>query len=254
MTTPDAATLKSVFAASRRLSEWSVGAVFIGLIGEILVILSFTKDKPRSEIWLSCLCTLVIAAGVCGEYIFGRTAADAANQLQEISAKDVLALQRSANDSKALQQRVETELAKQQIRAVEAERSLLQLQESLKHRHLTDSQYTELVRVLKAGPKGGVLLTCPVDNAEACDFLREIGMALTEAGWVNQRDMPRVFETAVPGIEVSSRTEHPTPALLVLVNAFRAIGVVINNRSRMPKLDAQLDARILVGTNPHWSR
>ena len=72
--TPDAEALKAVFATNRTWSEWATVAVFIGLLGDILVIFLFSKDKPKSETWLAFLCTFIIAAGVYGESLASQLA------------------------------------------------------------------------------------------------------------------------------------------------------------------------------------
>ncbi len=81
--------LKIVFATNRNWSEWATIGVFIGLLGDILVIFLFRKDKPKSETWLAFACTLIIAGGVYGEYIFGGRASKAADELQQLSDQKV---------------------------------------------------------------------------------------------------------------------------------------------------------------------
>ena len=72
--TPDLETLKLIFETNRNWAEWAAIAVVVGLLGDILVIFLFSKDKPRSETWLAFACTLIIAVGVYGEYSFGSKA------------------------------------------------------------------------------------------------------------------------------------------------------------------------------------
>jgi hypothetical protein len=85
----DAESLKFVFATNRSWSEWATIIVFIGLLGDILVIFLFSKDKPKSETWLAFACTLFIALGVFGEYRYGGKASEAADKLQQISDEKV---------------------------------------------------------------------------------------------------------------------------------------------------------------------
>src|SRR6266540_940120 len=82
--------LKDVFVTNRDRAEVATIVVFIGLIGDIIVIFLFSKDKPRSETWLAFVCTLAIAVGVYGEYKFGGNAARAADQLQRLSDEKIV--------------------------------------------------------------------------------------------------------------------------------------------------------------------
>jgi hypothetical protein len=52
---------------------------------------------------------------------------------------------KAAADAKTAQQRVETDLAKQQERAAKAEKDLVELKERIKHRRLTDKQSADFV-------------------------------------------------------------------------------------------------------------
>src|ERR1700730_3144 len=110
--TPDAETLKSVFATDRNWAEWATVAVFVGLLGDIVVIFLFSKDKPRSETWLAFICTLIIAVGVYGEYSFGSKAAQAADQLQHLFERDIALVKRDAAEANARAAEAKLELAK----------------------------------------------------------------------------------------------------------------------------------------------
>jgi hypothetical protein len=98
----EAETLKLVFTTNRHLAEWATIAVFVGLLGDILVIFLFSKDKPKAETWLAFLCTLVIAAGVYGEYSFGGKASSAADRLQQISDEAVSSANSAAESAKTI--------------------------------------------------------------------------------------------------------------------------------------------------------
>jgi hypothetical protein len=97
--TPDAETLKSVFATNRNFAGWATIAVFVGLLGDIAVIFLFRTDKSRSETWLAFICTLIIAVGVYGEYNFGSKAAQAADQLQQLFERDIAFAKRDAAEA-----------------------------------------------------------------------------------------------------------------------------------------------------------
>ena len=77
-----------------------------------------------------------------------------------------------------------TELGKQQERAALAERSLLQLKESLKDRELSDAQFDALVESLKpfAGQEFDVIAFW--DNAESVSIGNRVVSALRKSGWI----------------------------------------------------------------------
>ena len=63
--------------------------------------------------------------------------------------RDLAGLQKAASDAKASQQRVETDLAKQQEKAARAEQTLLELKQRIKDRRLSSVQYAQLLALLK---------------------------------------------------------------------------------------------------------
>jgi hypothetical protein len=82
--------LKVAFATNTNWVEWAAFAVFVGLLGDIAVILIFDffdKDKSWWEIILGGVASAIIAAGVWGEPHFGHRATDASGQLQAILEK-----------------------------------------------------------------------------------------------------------------------------------------------------------------------
>lgn len=114
--------LKALIANNQSLSDWSVIAVFIGLLGEIIIIFAFSKDKPRSETVLSFICGSVIAIGVFGEYRFGSKAAQGNAQLQGISDRKVADLNTEAWNAQEMAESERLERIK--LEAIVAPRSL----------------------------------------------------------------------------------------------------------------------------------
>lgn len=82
---PEVDALKALAANSQSWADWSTIVVVLGLVGEVIIAFSYTKDKPRSEIILSISCGIIIALGVFGEYRYGSRAAWANTQLRVIS-------------------------------------------------------------------------------------------------------------------------------------------------------------------------
>ena len=99
MSPTEVASLKDAFSTNTNLSEWCTLLVFVGLLGDILVILVFDlfdKDMSWTEIILAGVAALVITVGVYGEYRYGGRATEAANSLQTNSEREVASLNRQA--------------------------------------------------------------------------------------------------------------------------------------------------------------
>ncbi len=92
-------------------------------------------------------------------------------------------LQTEAANAKAAQQQVEIELAKQQRRAATAERSLLQLRESLKARAISEQQREELTKLLRDGPKGPVEIFWIASDSDSYPLALQIEEILKASGW-----------------------------------------------------------------------
>jgi hypothetical protein len=91
-------------------------------------------------------------------------------------------------EAKAIQQRVETNLAEQQERAAKAERALLELKERTKPRALSDAELNHLRQKLAAiTDKGRIEIVTPThrfpitDDAEL--FASQLGSMLKKFGW-----------------------------------------------------------------------
>jgi hypothetical protein len=97
--------------------------------------------------------------------------------------KNVAGLQKAASDAKAAQQRVETDLAKQQERAAKAENDLAQLKVAVQPRRLSPLQQQTLISLLSSGPKGEVALTCVMGDGEGYAFAIDVDHVLKAAGW-----------------------------------------------------------------------
>jgi hypothetical protein len=77
------------------------------------------------------------------------------------------------------------DVATQQIRAAEAERRLLELQERVKPRRLTDDQRTAFVNVLRGLPYGVVKVGHTAGGAdEALHLAQQVLPLFKQAGWV----------------------------------------------------------------------
>ena len=90
METSEAAALRATLDWAEGWSEWSVIAVFLGLVVEYTILLWLKrKEFTWLEISLTILAGIAIAGGVGGEYVFGSKVADAARKLQNISDREL---------------------------------------------------------------------------------------------------------------------------------------------------------------------
>jgi hypothetical protein len=166
--TPDAEALKLVFATNRNWSEWATIAVFVGLLGDILVIFLFSKDKPRSETWLAFICTLIIAVGVYGEYSFGSKAAQAANQLQQLSDQKV-------SDSNLKAEAAQAEVARLNLETAK-------LRDLLRWRELTKEQRDLIHKRISSFPGVSVQLEYVANDWEGFGYAEDFRETF-EPGW-----------------------------------------------------------------------
>src|SRR5579862_8675866 len=86
------AELESAIASHNWLLGLFTAIVAIGIFAETIVEFIFSKEKPRKEVILTIVCSIVVFGGVIGEYIKGGEVADLAGQLQKLADKDVVSL------------------------------------------------------------------------------------------------------------------------------------------------------------------
>jgi hypothetical protein len=183
-------------------------------------------------------------------------------KIAEESGK-VAGLQKSAADARAVQQRVETELAKQQERAANAERSLLELEERIKPRILTGDQRTILVDRLKQFDHGKVIISAELraggEGMEYADRLRDLFKY--GAGWEieypnSQVEILNSTDVTAVGLIFFGRNgtndESITPTLKAIGDAFTAAGVVFHPYMWTdPRTEDDLHhVRVVVGMKP----
>lgn len=148
-----------------------------------------------------------------------------------------------ASTALAKQQSVETKLAAQQERAAVAERSLLELQERIKPRRLTDQQAANFVAVLNKLPNTPLKFGWTQGGGdEGFKFLQQLMPLFKQAQWKVPESTNEVsnhldiqvtgIALLIPGPEGSDpKRPQPTeviqlnPAQAVLQSAFRAIGI-----------------------------
>jgi hypothetical protein len=129
-----------------------------------------------------------------------------------------------------------TELGKQQERAATAERSLLELQENLRPRHLSPEQQAAISNPLKSLPLHQVNISAFVGTPDGTAFGTELAVAIKGGGW----------STAFSGQEVTG-------------GELRGIGIVVKDINHLPPGTAQLQQALKaagfvvpIWVNPQW--
>jgi hypothetical protein len=92
MDIPTIESLKDAFSAATSWNERATAIVVFGVIIELAALLIFSKKMARSEKILLVSGSIMVVAGVAGEYIFGGRASAAARQLQQFSDRRVAEL------------------------------------------------------------------------------------------------------------------------------------------------------------------
>jgi hypothetical protein len=150
--------------------------------------------------------------------------------------------QQKATEAKAAQQQVQIELAKQQAKAAESERSLLELRERIKPRRFTDQQAKDFVATLKTLPNGVIRFGWTMAGGdESFSFLSQLVPLFKEAGWTVQNEGKGIdehLEIQVIGIGIlikAAEVQPPatqaviplTPTLVAIRDAFAGVDMEV---------------------------
>lgn len=162
---------------------------------------------------------------------------------------------KAAADAAAANERtvkLELEAAQQREKAAKAERELLELQDRIKPRRLSEANRVALIRALRqANPKGLVTLNCVLGDGEGFAFATQIDDVLKAAGWtttgVNQGVYGGGANPIGFGIVVHSAATTP-PHAGSLQSAFTAAGFPLNGVEQ-PAIQEGLVV-LLVGNKP----
>jgi hypothetical protein len=120
----------------------------------------------------------------------------------------VAGLQIEAFNAKTAQQKVETDLAKQQERTAVAERSLLELQERIKPRRLTDKEAAALVALIRSFPPETIDFGYTAASGdEGFNFAKQLMSLFKEGGWTvhNEDSITNHLEIQVIGVGILVR-------------------------------------------------
>jgi hypothetical protein len=240
------------------------------VVFDVLAHFMTKLERVFEKIGLICFATAVIAE-ICA-YPYSRRndelSADAlASSQREIATIEqanlqlrtdleketgkVAILQKDALNAKAAQQKVETDLAKQQEETANAERSLVQLQRRIEPRRISAEQRPRVMGILTRGPKGKVSIDCLLGDGEGQTFANDVYEVLKASGWESDGVNQLVYSGGNPvgfGIVVRSALSAP-PYAAVLQRAFFSIGIPMGGIEN-PQLTEGM-VQILIGSKPN---
>jgi hypothetical protein len=240
--------------------NWWMGistvAVAVGILGEYVAHFVFEKEARRNrlEMGISILFGILVLGGVVGEYEFGKRLSQASEQLQRMADAEVAQANKDAaqarKDAEVVRQQsadtneraakteketvgleqdvatAKTEMARQQIRAAEAERSLLALQEKLQDRHLSLEQKKAIRNALKGFPPQEVNILAVIGTSDGTTFGIELADAINSAGWKATFSGTEASGGNVRGLALVMRdTHHPPLGARQLQDALKAAGL-----------------------------
>jgi hypothetical protein len=145
--------------------------------------------------------------------------------------------------------KLEVEAAHQRDRAARAERDLVEVQNRIRPRRITDAQRTQLVQVLMQSPKGAVRIDVVLGDGEALIFARQIKEILTASGWTNVHLSQSVYTGSPVGLSIIVRDGSNVPLFAAaLMEAFTSVGLIVHasHNEALP----EETVKILVGMKP----
>ena len=267
MSTPEVvSSLKATFETNRNWAEWATVVVFFGLLGDIFVLFGFSKDKPKPEIWLTFVCTLVIAAGVYGEYAFGHRAAAAASELQRSSEAQIARAELRAAEANQKAGEANEHASENALKAAGLEKEAARLRERLIKREsrylLLSERETEkrLVAALKPfAPQIFEVRYCSsllgsTDEEESATALVLDDGILPKAGWKRTPESPVPANCSGIGIVVfvSPKASSQTiGAASVLKSALKSILLSGVDMATVPAFAKQLPDIVVIQVFAH---
>jgi hypothetical protein len=96
--------------------------VALGIFAETLVEFWYSKEKPRTEVCITVVCSLIVLGGVIGEYIESGNVADKAGELQQAADKDVGQLFKQASEANERASEAQRETANARLEQAQIER------------------------------------------------------------------------------------------------------------------------------------
>lgn len=143
--------------------------------------------------------------------------------------------------------RLDVEAASLREQAARAEKELIEVQERIKSRRVTNEQRTRLLQALKSSPKGSIVVDTVMGDGEALMFAGQIRDILRESGWGDVH-LTRTMYTGNP-IGLSILYGGKPSIAIPLADAFDSVGIK-TKLSSVPQAPEGA-VKILVGMKPN---
>ena len=128
----------------------------------------------------------------------------------------------------------------------EAERALLELQERMRPRNLTEKQKTKLADSLKSIPRGKITFAAILSDQEARNFATKLGEIFTKAGWsVHFEEV--AYEKPMTGLQIVFQNTGDQSAT-ILYRLFESSGIEALGLVQPNKTTSSLE--VVVGSKP----
>jgi len=242
MSGSDIEALKSLAASHNSWAEWATFAVFLDLLGEIVIVFMFTKDKPRREIILSAICAVVISFGVLGEWVFGSKATRENSQLQTISERKVADLNMEAANTRQ--------------KTAEAEERAAKLEQQLEWRSLTIAQKDAICKWISPFSGTTIAVEGITGDAEGSQFASDLSQVLQSkrCGWVVAEGRPGsyLWGGVLPeGVFIDVReSRNLPPAADALLHILKSVNVIAQRGDSPFVVRPSVAMTLFVGIKP----
>lgn len=129
----------------------------------------------------------------------------------EVAIVDATKAKEKIKELEQLNLTLEGDVAKLQIKAADAQRALLELQERLKPRRLTAEQAEYLVATIKDKSPGDIWLSCKSSDEEACNLGQQLFKILKSANW-------RIFNNRLQDVTIYTENVSSTVGIVITIN------------------------------------
>jgi hypothetical protein len=161
-----------------------------------------------------------------------------------------------ADEEKLKILKMEKEVADARKGQAEAQRALLELQESLKPRHLTNKQRLQLIEALAKHPAGDITISCMGSSGESCNFAAELRGLLKTCDWKTKDGGVVVAvsgEQQPSGVVISVQSRNSLSAKLagILLTELNKMGFNAKGVTKDSLSQDEID--VLIGLKPETS-
>ncbi|MCA1638604.1 MAG: hypothetical protein LC768_09770 [Acidobacteria bacterium] len=166
-----------------------------------------------------------------------------ANKEKEVKNKEQQErIEKLKNDTAKL----EKEITEAKTKQIEAEKALLELQNRISPRSLTQEQQTKLLAALKTLPKDSIDIHFISGNEESIQYAEQFIRVFKDAGWQVQ-PKAAITSFSVLGLHIiGSGSDSP---VMSLTQAFKDCGIQINGNESFPP-DLPNSVSLTVGAKP----